>query len=113
MKIQRAFVILGLLFFLSTSVFADEYKGAFHNYNGPYEHNTYYSESYNKALYGGTIDVDAWDDGIWYDSNLNDDTNGVLGVPDEGYYDPSCQMIDDCSTGTCNLVYSCEKNYAE
>lgn len=107
MKIHVSSVIFLMFFFLNTSVFADEYSGYHYGngyHSGNYEHNGYH----NNVWYGGTIDVNSWDDGIWYDNNLNDDTNVVVGVPDEGYYDPSCQTIDDCSTGTCMLVNTCE-----
>ncbi|AUH73485.1 hypothetical protein [Legionella sainthelensi] len=103
--------LIFLFLFSNTSTFAYEY-GGYHSgggyYHGNYEHNGYYNGYHNNVWYGGTVDVNSWDDGIWYDNNLNDDTNGVVGVPDEGYYDPSCQTIDDCSTGTCMLVNTCE-----
>ncbi|WP_115708760.1 hypothetical protein [Legionella sainthelensi] len=109
MKIHTSSLIF-LLLFSNPSAFAYEYSG-YHSggyYRGNYEHNGYYNGYHNNVWYGGTVDVNSWDDGIWYDNNLNDDTTGIVGVPDEGYYDPSCQTIDDCSTGTCMLVNTCE-----
>ncbi|AWN75776.1 hypothetical protein K8O89_17060 [Legionella anisa] len=76
-------------------------NGYYNNYQGSYYH--------NNEWYGGSINANTWNDGIWYDDNLNDDTNVVLGVPNEGYYDPSCQTIDDCSSGTCVLVNTCDQ----
>ncbi|MGL5741396.1 MAG: hypothetical protein ACRCXC_02020 [Legionella sp.] len=46
---------------------------------------------------------------MWFDDNLDDDSAVVVGVPAEGYYDPSCQTIDDCSTGMCVLVNTCDQ----
>ncbi|WP_233590561.1 hypothetical protein [Legionella qingyii] len=53
--------------------------------------------------------MNTWDDGICYDNDLNDNTDEVIGGPDEGYYDPLCQTIDDCSTGTCVSINTCDQ----
>lgn len=81
------------------------HNNVYHNNNGYYNnyHGNYY---HNDDGYVGGVNVNT--DNIWYDDNLDDNTGVVIGVPDEGYYDPSCQTVDDCSSGTCVLVNSCE-----
>ncbi|HHF7368282.1 TPA: hypothetical protein ACPSKY_003439 [Legionella bozemanae] len=121
MKLCARVLLSTLCFLPSTSTFAFEwhgggYHGALPNtgyhsngYNNGYYNNYHGNYYYNNEWYGGSVNVNTWNDGIWYDDNLNDDTNVVLGVPNEGYYDPSCQTIDDCSSGTCVLVNTCDQ----
>ncbi|CAM2752781.1 Uncharacterised protein [Legionella steigerwaltii] len=117
MKVCARSLMFALCFLISFSIFAFEghvgggYHGAppsntgYHN-NGYY--NNYHGNDYyhNEDWYGGSVNVNH--DDIWYDDNLNDNADVVVGVPGEGYYDPSCQTVDDCSSGTCVLVNSCE-----
>jgi len=105
MKLQIIVRIFLMFFFLNAPVFADEH-GSYH-YGNSYYNGEYQGYDHN-VWYGGAVHVNSWSDGIWYDNNLNNGTNAVVGVPDEGYDDPSCQTIDDCNTGTCVLVNTCE-----
>ena len=117
MKLRTYACISALSFLISTSAFAFEGHGVGGGYHGVPPPNTGYHNGYNgdynnyhnNGWYGGSVNVNTWGDGVWYDDDLNDNTDEVVGVPDEGYYDPSCQTIDDCSTGTCALVNTCDQ----
>jgi hypothetical protein len=104
MKAHICILTTSLCFLLSVPTFAEEHAhagGSYYHGNGYYNHNNGWN--------GGSVNVNTWNDGVWYDDNLNDDTGVVVGAPEPGYYDPSCQTIDDCSTGTCVLVNTCEQ----
>ncbi|MCW8397596.1 hypothetical protein OQJ26_02190 [Legionella sp. PATHC038] len=120
MKVCARGFLFALSFLTSVSLFAFEghvgggyhgapppntgYNNGYHNHDN---YNNYHGNYYhNDDWYGDGINVNT--DDIWYDDNLNDNTGVVIGVPAEGYYDPSCQTIDDCSSGTCELVNTCE-----
>ncbi len=122
MKIQVCILISCLCFFFSTSIFAFEghngggvhpvvnhgyHTNNYRNGGNYHDHGRGYYDHYyhNNVWYGGTT----WDEGAWYDDGIDDNTNVVLGVPAPGYYDPTCQIIDNCSTGTCVLVNTCDQ----
>lgn len=124
MKLRARTLMSALCFLISTSVFAFVEHGGGGGYHGApppnagYHNNGYHNGNYNNYnsnyyhnndWYGTGVNVNTWNDGIWFDDNLNDNTNEVIGVPDEGYYDPSCQTVDDCSSGTCVLVNTCDE----
>jgi hypothetical protein len=110
MKIHTRYLVPGCCLLISGTLFAyvaggyhgGGYHGGYHG--GNYYHDGYYNHYHNNWDGGSTV---IYGDGIFYDDNLNDDTGVVVGVPAGGYYDPSCQTIDDCSTGTCVLVNTC------
>jgi hypothetical protein len=120
MKMYIGILMSSLCFILSASAFAEEHVlaaggGYSHGANNYHNNNAYHDNGYNgqyynhnNVWYGGSVNVNTWNDGVLYDDHLNDDTGMVVGVPEPGYYDPSCQTIDDCSTGTCVLVNTCD-----
>lgn len=85
-----------------------------HNgYNNGYHHNNQNGYYYhNNAWYGGGgVDVNTWNNDAWYDDGLDNegDTNVLIGVPDNGYYDPSCQSVQTCnSDGECITQQTCD-----
>lgn len=84
-------------------------NGGYHNhpYNNGY-HNGYDHGYNNNVWYGGGVSTG--DDDILYDDGLSDDsTNVVIGVPDNGYYDPSCQTVQSCNPdGECITQQNCD-----
>lgn len=82
------------------------HNGANYNYHeqGEYDHDFHHNEWHD-----GNVNVNTWGDGVWFNDGLQDDSDEVIAVPAPGYYDPSCQIIDDCSTGTCVLVNTCNQ----
>lgn len=127
MKITMRVLISTLCLFIDTSAFAYEhgggvsyggyhnagahhnnvYNGGFHNgYHGYYHHNNVWND-------GATIvNVNTGSDDYWYDDGLYDDqsTNVVIGVPEGGYYDPSCQTVQSCTyDGKCYTEQNCNE----
>ncbi|MCW8443845.1 hypothetical protein OQJ05_07255 [Fluoribacter gormanii] len=114
MKLRACTFMSALSFLISTSVFALEGHGGGGYHSAPppnpgYHYNGNYDNYHSNGWYGGDVNVNALGDDIWYDDDLNDNTDEVMGVPDGGYYDPSCQTVDDCSTGTCALINTCDQ----
>lgn len=118
MKRHARTLIPVLCFLISTSIFAFEGHGGGGYHGGPSPNTGYHNKGYynnypdnyyhNNGWYGDSVNVNT-DDGIWYNDNLNDDADEVVGVPEGGYYDTSCQTIDNCSSGTCVLVNTCDQ----
>ena len=86
--------------------------GGYHN-NNVYSNNGYHHGYNNNVWYGGggtIVNVNPGADDAWYDDGLTDDnsTNVVMGVPDGGYYDPSCQTSQTCNPdGECITQQNC------
>lgn len=128
MKTNLRILFTTLCFLISTLAFAhDGGGGGFHGggahgggvpNNGGYHPNNGYHNGYNNGYhnnngwYGGggaIVNVNTGDDD-WYDNGLYDDnaTNVVIGVPDGGYYDPSCQAVQTCNPdGECITQQNC------
>ena len=83
--------------------------GGGYNHGGYNNSNGYHHYHNNNVWIGGAVYDGGWDDDVWDGDGLNDnDTNVVVGVPDEGYYDPSCQTIQQCnSLGECVTEQQC------
>jgi hypothetical protein len=107
MKRYVRYIILGFGLLISVSVFA--YWGGYH---GGYHHGGYH--------YGGGNYING---GVYYNNGFNYyngyynpyyngwNNNLYINVPAGGYYNPVCQIIDDCSTGTCILINTCDPRY--
>lgn len=117
MKLHIRHFILGFGLFISSSVFA--YWGGYHSgdYHGGYYH---YGGWHGDGWYGGGNYINGgvyYNNGFnYYNSYYNPYYNGwnndlYITVPAGGYYNPVCQIIDDCSTGTCILVNTCDPRY--
>lgn len=113
MKIHIGILFVSLIFLLCVSVFAEGYVQPFYHNNGTYysrPHNDLYEGYYynhsNKDWHDGTFNVDTWNNGVWDDYN---NTGVVVGVPNPSYHNSPCAIIDDCSSGTCVLVNTCDE----
>jgi hypothetical protein len=102
MKTLLRALIPSLCLFISSMAFAYEHGGGYHN--GDYHSNNVYNNGYHNGNYHG------YHNNVWYDDGLNDDesTNVVIGVPEGGYYDPSCQTVQTCTPdGECVTQQNC------
>lgn len=120
MKLMMSILVPTLCLLVNPVVFADIRGGGFHGaggyhdnriYNNGY-HNGNYHGYHNNVWYGGgdaVVNVHNGNDDYWYDDGLNDEsTNVVIGVPDGGYYDPSCQVVQTCNPdGECITQQNC------
>ena len=123
MKIQARVLIPSLCLVLSSAVFAHgggggraggaggagyhggPANGGYHNNGADYNH----GYNHNNGWYGGAANNN-YDHNVWYDEGVGDDvsTNVVVGVPESGYYDPSCQITQSCnSDGECVTQQNC------
>lgn len=122
MKINLHALISILCLFMSSLAFAYEHGGGgYHNggyhsnnvYNNGNHNGNYHGYHNNNVWYGGggaVVNVNPGSENVWYDDGFNDDesTNVVIGVPDGGYYDPSCQTVQSCtSDGECITQQNC------
>ncbi|EHL30111.1 hypothetical protein [Legionella drancourtii] len=99
MKTYLRASIATLCLSISSLAFAYEHGGGGYH-NGGYHPNNVY----NNGNYHG------YHNNVWYDDGLNDDAsaNVVIGVPEGGYYDPSCQTAQTCtSDGECITQQNC------